>query len=228
MDFLSIDNVLFTIGGQNVSLLELFSTVSGLVCVFFASRGKSFNFWIGYFYTALLFLLFMQKHLYSSMLLQPVSLVLTVFGHYRWTHPKQGEETNRQNQLKVTVLKKSRRMFHIALVIAGGAVWGFVLSKLGSIFPDTFHPARLPFLDATITMFILTAQYLSAQKKLECWAAWLTVNVTNLTQYLLVGLIFMPAVCLGYIIFAIMGIKTWTKEYRDTITQQKNIKKCYK
>ncbi|MDR1199868.1 MAG: nicotinamide riboside transporter PnuC [Prevotellaceae bacterium] len=211
MDFFSIKNILFTIGNQQVSVLECFTTVSGLTCVFLASRGKSVNFWVGYFYTILLFFLFMQKHLYSSMLLQPVSLVLTIFGHYRWTHPKYGEE-NKNNELKVTLLTKQRRLFHIGLVIILAAIWGFVLSKLGTIFPDAFPPARLPFLDATITMCILTAQYLSAQKKLECWAAWLTVNVTNLTQYLLVGLIFMPVVCIGYIIFAIIGITTWRKE----------------
>ncbi|MDR1552361.1 MAG: nicotinamide riboside transporter PnuC [Prevotellaceae bacterium] len=214
MDFLSIDNILFAIGGQKVSVLEFFTTISGLTCVFFASRGRSINFWVGYFYTALLFFMFMQKHLYSSMLLQPVSLVFAIFGHYRWTHPKQGEEKNRQNELRVTVLTKNRRMLHIVLVIIFGAVWGFVLSRLGLIFPDTFPPASLPFLDATITMCILTAQYLSAQKKLECWAAWLVVNATNLTQFLLVGLIFMPVVCLGYIVFAIMGIKTWIKEMK--------------
>ena len=215
MDFFSIENILFTIGKQQISWLEIFTTISGLACVFLASRGRSANFFIGYLYTMLLFLLFMQKHLYSSMLLQPVSLVLAIFGHYRWTHPKSNEEKNKQRELRVTMLSKNRRMFHIALVIIGGIAWGFVLSKLGSIFPDTFPPARLPFLDATITMCILTAQYLSAQKKLECWAAWLVVNVTNLTQYLLVGLIFMPIVCVCYIVFAITGIATWMKEMKN-------------
>jgi nicotinamide mononucleotide transporter len=221
MDFLNTDNILFTIGSQQVSWLEFFSTISGLACVFFASRGRSINFWIGYFYTVLLFFLFMQKHLYSSMLLQPISLVITVFGHYRWTHPRQGEKINKQRELKVTVLSKNRRMLHIAMVIIFGAAWGFVLSRLNSIFPDIFSDAaRLPFLDATITMCILTAQYLSAQKKLECWVAWLTVNITNLTQYLLVGLIFMPAVCASYIILAIMGIRMWTKEFNETNTKK--------
>jgi nicotinamide mononucleotide transporter len=64
-------------------------------------------------------------------------------------------------------------------------------------------------------MCILTAQYLSAQKKLECWAAWMVVNVTNLTLYLLSGLVFMPAVCVCYIVFAITGIATWRKEMKN-------------
>ena len=214
IEIFSINNVLFTIGGYNVSLLELLSTISGLTCVFLAARGKSVNYYVGYIYTILLFFLFLQKHLYSSMMLQPVSLVISIFGHYRWTHPKTGEE-NKSHELKVTLLSKNRRFFHIGLVVILAAVWGFVLSKLSSVFPDIFHSARLPFLDAAITMCILTAQYLSAQKKLECWAAWITVNITNLTQYLLVGFIFMPIVCVFYLILAVIGVKTWIKEMNE-------------
>jgi nicotinamide mononucleotide transporter len=214
MEFFSIDNILFTIGRHSVSLLELLSTISGLTCVFLAARGKSINYFVGYLYTVLLFFLFLQKHLYSSMMLQPVSLVISIFGHYRWTHPKTGEE-NKKRELKVTILSKDKRFFHIALVVILAAIWGFALSKLGSIFPDTFHPARLPFLDAAITMCILTAQYLSAQKKLECWIAWMAVNITNLTQYLLVGLIFMPVVCAVYLVLAFVGITTWEKEMKN-------------
>ncbi|MDR1983860.1 MAG: nicotinamide riboside transporter PnuC [Prevotellaceae bacterium] len=212
MEFFSIENILFTIGSSKVSWLEMFSTVSGLTCVFLAARGRSINYYVGYFYTILLFFLFLQKHLYSSMLLQPVSLVISIFGHYRWTHPKIGEK-NKKQELKVTTLTKQKRLFHIGLVLVLAAIWGFALSKLGSIFPNAFPPARLPFLDATITMCILTAQYLSAQKKLECWIAWLTVNITNFTQYLLVGFVFMPIVCAVYLALAVIGIKTWYKEW---------------
>jgi nicotinamide mononucleotide transporter len=218
MDFFSINNILFSIGKHDVSLLEFLTTISGLTCVFLAARGKSINYFVGYFYTILLFFLFLQKHLYSSMMLQPVSLVISVFGHYRWTHPKHGE-TNKKHELKVTMLSKDKRIFHIALVLILAAVWGFILSRLGSILPNTFPPAKLPFLDAAITMCILTAQYLSAQKKLECWAAWITVNLTNLTQYLLVGLIFMPVVCVAYLILAFIGIKIWTKEMEEKMVK---------
>ena len=54
----SIENTLFTIGGQSVSLLETVSVVSGLLCVFLATRAKVANFWVGYIYNILLFMLF--------------------------------------------------------------------------------------------------------------------------------------------------------------------------
>ena len=67
----SIDNIFFTLGGQSVSYLEMCSVVAGLSCVFLATRGKVANFWVGYLYNILLFMMFSQKHLYSVMLLQP-------------------------------------------------------------------------------------------------------------------------------------------------------------
>ena len=83
MDIFSIDYIIFTLGGVGVSLLELVAVIFGLTNVYLAGRGKSVNFWFGYIYAILLFAMFIQKHLYSSMLLQPISLAFTILGHYR-------------------------------------------------------------------------------------------------------------------------------------------------
>ena len=92
MELFSINNILFSIGGQGVSLIELISVVAGLTCVYLATRAKVSNFWVGYAYNILLFILFYQKGLYSSMLVQPVSFAINFYGHYRWTHPRTGEQ----------------------------------------------------------------------------------------------------------------------------------------
>ena len=160
----SLENVIFSIGGQGISLLELLAVIAGLSCVFLATRGKVLNFWMGYLYNILLFFMFLQKHLYSSMLIQPVSFVINFFGHHRWTHPKKGEE-NKKHQLKVTLLSNKERVLYALLIGAFTVVWGFFLSKLNVLWPDLFPMARQPFLDAFVTGAILLAQYLSAQKK---------------------------------------------------------------
>ena len=215
---LGLDYIVFTIAGKSTSVIELLAAVSGLICVFFASRAKILNFWVGYIYTVLLFLMFMDKHLYSSMLLQPVSLILNIFGHYRWTHPKPGEE-NKKKELIITLLSNRKRILHLLMIVMGAVVWGFILTRL----PQTFNPARLPYLDAFITMTILTALYLSAQKKLECWAAWLTVNVSNLILYILAGWVFMPFVAGCYLIFATMGFITWKRKYKEDLDKNNHV-----
>ncbi|MDD2358787.1 MAG: nicotinamide riboside transporter PnuC, partial [Thiovulaceae bacterium] len=80
MDFFSVENVIFQIGGQGVSLLELIAVLTGLGCVYLATQRKVLNFWFGYLYNILLFFLFFQKGLYSSMLLQPVSFAINMYG----------------------------------------------------------------------------------------------------------------------------------------------------
>lgn len=214
MEIFSTDFIIFSIGGQGVSLLESLSVLSGLTCVYLATRAKVANFWMGYIYNILLFMLFYQKGLYSSMLVQPVSFVINFFGHYRWTHPKKGEE-NSKKQLKISLLTNGERTYFVFQILILAAVWGFVLTYLDVIFPSVFGKAQRPFLDAFVTMTILTAQYLSAQKKLECWAAWFTVNVTNVTLYILAGLAFLPMVSAGYLILAFFGFTMWRREWKN-------------
>ncbi len=208
----NIDNIFFTIGGQGISFLEFCSVITGLSCVFLATRGKVANFWIGYLYNILLFMMFMQKGLYSSMLLQPISLVINLFGHYRWTHPKDNEKDNKA-QLKITLLTNRQRLMILCQVIVFALCWGFLLSNLSTCWPNLFPMARQPFLDAFVTIMILLAQLLSAQKKLDCWAIWFIVNITNGVLYIKAGLAFMPIVACGYLILAIFGFRMWREKY---------------
>lgn len=210
-----IDNLLFTLGGQGVSLLELLAVTAGLGCVFLATRGKVLNFWVGYLYNILLFCMFLQKHLYSSMLVQPISFVINFFGHYRWTHPAQNEQDHKQ-QLKITVLTHRQRLAYLAIAALFSLGWGTLLHQLNAWWPDTFPMARTPYLDAFVTAFILLAQYLSAQKKIDCWGAWLVVNVTNITLYLKADLVFMPMVSFGYLILAFFGFNMWRKQLQTS------------
>lgn len=212
IDFFSVKNIVFSVGGQGVSLLEILAVLTGLGCVYLATQRKVLNFWFGYAYNFLLFFLFFQKGLYSSMLLQPVSIAINLYGHYRWTHPKIDEE-NRNKELKISLLKNGSRFLYIGIIISWVFLWGMFLLNIDSIFPDIFKAARQPYLDSFVTGMILIAQYLSAQKKLECWAAWLVVNVTNVILYLLAGLAFMPMVSSAYLILAFFGFAMWKKEW---------------
>ena len=213
IDFFNIDNTFFTIGGQSVSFLETISVTAGLICVFLATRAKVANFWAGYIYNILLFILFYQKGLYSSMLLQPVSFAINFYGHYRWTHPKKGEE-NENRQLRITLLSNIRRIGYVGMVFVFAAIWGLCMKFLPDIAPNIFREPSRPFLDAFVTGAILVAQYLSAQKKLECWAAWFVVNVTNVTLYILAGMVFLPMVSAAYLVLAFFGYSSWYRQWK--------------
>lgn len=206
MDWMNF--TLFSLGGAPVLLIDVITSVLGLSCVFLAGRNSRYNFWVGYLYTAALFVMFWNKNLYASLLLQPVSLIINMIGHYRWTHPKENETSSRDSKsLKVSKLTFIQRVFAVVAVFVIAGVWGWLLDEL---FPADPHP----YLDSCVTVLILVAQFLSAQKKWDCWIAWLLVNITQIALHISVGHIFMPIVCGLYLINGVWSLATWTKLYK--------------
>ena len=188
--------------------MDIVAAVLGLACVVLAGRNSKYNFWVGYLYTAALFLLFWNKNLYASLLLQPVSLAINVLGHYRWTHPKPEEQSSEDGKkLKVSQLSPAAAVICVAATSLVAGLWGWTLDKL---FPADPHP----YLDCFVTALILLAQLLSSLKKWECWIVWLAVNVTQIILHISVGNIFMPIVCGLYLINGIWSLLTWIKLYK--------------
>ncbi|MBE6245093.1 MAG: nicotinamide mononucleotide transporter [Bacteroidales bacterium] len=214
VNWFSIDNVLFEFLGQRISSLEVTSTVCGLLCVLLAVKGKVANFWVGYIYNIVLFLMFYQKRAYSSMMLQPVSLAINFFGHYRWTHPHD-DEKDEKSRLKVTTFNFGQRSVVTAIILIFTFVWGYILSRVDVWIPSLFPaPAKMPYFDAFILGTVLMAQLLSAQKKLDCWVCWLVANSLNIILCYRLGLSLMTLVYALYFLLAIGGFLTWLKMYR--------------
>ena len=188
--------------------LDLLASFLGITCVVLAGRNSKYNFWVGYLYTTALFFLFWEKNLVASLMLQPVSLGINIMGHYRWTHPHEDEKSSQDGSaLKVTMLSWPERALCVLAVFVIAFAWGWLLNRL---FPADPHP----YLDSCVTVLILMAQFLSAQKKWDCWVAWLIVNVTQMALHLSVGNVFMPIVCGLYLINGIISLHNWGKLYK--------------
>ncbi len=212
-----LNYTLFEINGDTpVLLIDLVTSVFGLACVVLAGRNSKYNFWIGYVYTTLLFFMFWNKNLYSSLLLQPISLGINILGHYRWTHPKKDEESSQDHKaLKVTMLTWPQRIAAAASVFVLAWFWGWLVSLLGTRFFIGVFPADpIPYLDACVTVLILVAQFLSALKKWDCWIAWLLVNCTQMWLHISVGHVFMPIVSGLYLLNGIVSLYNWSRLYK--------------
>lgn len=212
-----LNYTLFEINGDTpVLLIDLVTSVFGLACVVLAGRNSKYNFWIGYVYTTLLFFMFWNKNLYSSLLLQPISLGINILGHYRWTHPKKDEESSQDHKaLKVTMLTWPQRIAAAASVFVLAWFWGWLVSLLGTRFFIGVFPADpIPYLDACVTVLILVAQFFSALKKWDCWIAWLLVNCTQMWLHISVGHVFMPIVSGLYLLNGIVSLYNWSRLYK--------------
>jgi len=193
----------------NPMVIDVVTSALGLVCVFLAGRNSRYNFWVGYLYTAALFVMFFTKNLYANLLLQPISLSINILGHWRWTHPKEGEKSSSDpGSLRVTRLSNNERGLCVVSVLLVAGAWGWLLDTL---FPADPHP----YLDSCVTVLILLAQLLSAMKKWDCWIAWIIVNIAQIALHVSVGNIFMPIVCSLYLINGIWSLHTWQKLYRN-------------
>ena len=202
------DTVIFELAGRPVLLIDLVSSVLGLICVFLAGRNSKYNFWVGYLYTVALFFLFWSRNLYANLLLQPISLTINIIGHYRWTHPRPGEHSSQDhNSLKVSMLSWTERLLALVGVLLVAGLWGWTLDKL---FPADPHP----YLDSCVTVLILLAQLLSAIKKWDCWMVWLLVNITQIILHLSVGNVLMSIVSGLYLINGLWSLYTWMKLYQ--------------
>ncbi len=189
-------------------VIDIVTSALGLTCVFLAGRNSKYNFWVGYLYTAALFVMFLTKNLYANLLLQPISLSINIMGHYRWTHPKENERSSEDaGALKVSMLSWTERGFALAVTALVALCWGWILDRM---FPSDPHP----YLDCVVTALILLAQLLSAMKKWDCWIVWMLVNITQIFLHLSVGNIFMPIVCGLYLINGIWSLFTWRKLYK--------------
>ena len=188
--------------------VEIISAVLGLSCVFLAGRNSKYNFYVGYVYNIFLFVLFLHQHLYSAMILQPISLLINAYGHYRWTHPRDDERSAADsNRLKVGNIPPKHVVLYVLAVLGSAALWAFVLKY---VFDDPANPC----LDSLMLMLTLCAQYLSARKYWECWIVWLLVNAGNATLYILSGLYIMPVVSALYIANGIWSLVSWRKMYK--------------
>ena len=189
--------------------VEIISAALGLSCVFLAGRNSKYNFYVGYVYNAFLFVLFLHQHLYSAMILQPISLAINAYGHWRWTHPKEDERSAADSgRLKVGNIPPRHVALYVAAVLGAAVAWAFVLKF---VFDDPTNP----YLDSLMLMLTLCAQYLSARKYWECWIVWLLVNVGNATLYILSGLYIMPVVSALYIANGVWSLVSWRKMYKN-------------
>ena len=189
--------------------VEIVSAVLGLSCVFLAGRNSKYNFYVGYVYNVFLFVLFLHQHLYSAMILQPISLMINAYGHWRWTHPKEEERSAADSgRLKVGNIPPKHVALYVLAVLGAAVAWAFVLKY-------AFDDPTEPYLDSLMLMLTLCAQYLSARKYWECWIVWLLVNIGNATLYILSGLYIMPVVSALYIANGVWSLVSWRKMYKN-------------
>ena len=185
------------------SPLEGLAAAFGVVSVFLSTRQSIWSWPTAIVNVAIYTVVFYQGRLYGQMGLQPIYLVLSVYGWYQWLHG--GAQ---RTELRVT--RASPRLL-AALGLLNLAAW----MALAAILRRT--DAALPWLDALLTTTSLVAQWMMTRKILENWILWIAVDVVYVPTFISQGLYATTMLYAAFLVLALMGVVEWRRSITATV-----------
>jgi len=180
-----------------MSGLELFAAALGVIAVWLTVRQNPWCWPIGLVMVSLYSWVFFEVKLYSDMLLQVIYAALQLYGWWQWTRAGTERQGRQVSQLKGPA---------IASGLAIGALGSLLLGAAMAHWTD----AAQPWLDAALTGFSLVAQVWMAQKRVQCWPLWITLDVIFVGLFIYKGMYLTAGL---YGLFTVIAVEGW-REWR--------------
>lgn len=179
-----------------MSLFEIFANLSNLVSVFLANRNSVHTWWIGIAGGILYGLMFFEVRLYADVILQVFFLITNIYGWWAWLHGGDQRE-----ELPITRVSPSHVIAFAFAAVTLTAGHGVLLHKLTD--------ASFPYIDSTILVLSITAQFLLMRRKLESWVFWIIVDIIAVPLYAVKGLYLTAAIYFLFLINAVWALRHW-------------------
>jgi nicotinamide mononucleotide transporter len=219
MNFFSIKCIFFEAWGYQVSYLEFFGTVSGIIAVWISALANIWSWPIGIINVVLSFFLFYQVQLYPDMFLQVFFFVTNVVGWWRWAHPKPFEE-DRKHELKVSFMSRAQLIVLLVTGTGGTLLLGAFASRLHEMLPTIFvQPSASPYLDSFITVMSVVTTFYLIEKKIESWIIWIVVDLLATYLYFTRKIPFYGVQYFVLTLLAAFALWNWVREYRSYKTE---------
>lgn len=213
-EFLSIDNIAFTVIGYPMSYVEFIGTTLYLWSVWLISRRNILTWPVGIASVLLYMALFYQIRLYSDTIEQIYYLVASVYGWWIW---KKSPKDNGQIT-DVNFSNTKNIMLWIIMTAIITLITGFMMSRIHVLLPAFFPDvASFPYLDALTTIMSFSAMWLMARKKTESWIYWIIVDVIGIWLYYVKDVKFLSLLYIILLIMAFNGFRLWNKTERIKI-----------
>ena len=180
-----------------MTALELIAVAFSIACVVFAARRHIGTWPAGIVAVIAYFVVFVDTKLYADAVLQLVFLAQGIYGWLRWTRGGGASESDGP----VDVLRMSERVRLAVLIPLAALLIGIVLSR--------YTDASRPYVDATVSVLSLAANWLLARRMLENWVLWLTADVIYIWLFLSKGLVASAALYTLFLALAIAGWRAW-------------------
>lgn len=216
INFLSVENIAFTVIGYPMSYIEFLGTTLYLWSVWLIAKRNILTWPVGIISVLLYMALFYQIRLYSDTLEQVYYLCASMYGWWIWK--KTVSDNGQVEDVVYSDLKKVVSWIFITLVVSIG--FGFFMSRIHILFTELFpEPASFPYLDAFTTAMSFSAMWLMAQKKTESWIYWIVVDVIGIWLYFVKDVKFISLLYVILLVMAINGLRMWHKMVRSSTIQ---------
>lgn len=185
-----------------MSQIEIWATITGLLCVYLTAKEKMSSYLFGYINAALFTIMFWEAKLYADATLQVMFILLMTYGVYMWM-------TGKKNRLGVRETRNITRK-----EIGYGIAWFGFISFLWATGLHLFTDASIPWVDAPLAMASIVAQYFLDRKVLQNWFIWIAVDIVSIPMYAYKGLYLVSLTYAVFLALAVKGYYDWRKEAR--------------
>ena len=181
--------------------LEGTAVAFGLVSVFLSTRENIWSWPTAIINVGLYTVLFYREKLYADMGLQVFYLLLSFYGWYEWLY-------GGENRSELKVSRITPRLAAMLTIIGafGSLVLGYILRRNTD--------AALPYLDSTLSVFSLIAQWMMTRKILENWALWILLDLIYVWMFVFLKHLNFTAFQYGvFLVLAVMGYRDWKRSF---------------
>lgn len=181
--------------------VEWTAVVFGIVSVYLSVREKVWSWPTAIVNVSLYVYIFFHAKLYADMGLQVFYILISFYGWWNWLY-------GGENRTELHVTRLPRRMAVILPIV--GIVAAAALGTLLHRNTD----ADLPYVDSTLTVASLIAQYLMTRKVLENWAIWVVADVAYVAMYINKELYPTAFLYSVFLVLAAMGWVQWKRSWQ--------------
>lgn len=185
--------------------LEIYSWMSGALCVWLITRENIWNWPIGMINNLVLGFVFYTSKLYGQFILQLIFFLVSIYGWWYWSQVL-------SDRPKTPISRLSSSQWIAGIVIVGFAWWAISTGL------RDWTDGRVPLLDGLILILGLVAQILMARKKLENWWIWILFNILSAVSSVVRDLYITATLYMIFLGLCWPGLRLWTKSYREGAT----------
>jgi nicotinamide mononucleotide transporter len=218
MNVLDVHNAFFIFLGYPMSYIEFTATLLIVIYVLLITKKIVWAWPLGIITFTLFAILFYQVRLYSDFFEQFYYIGNCFYGWWLWLAARKKAQAGKK-ELEVSYAAGKTRFIAGLIIVAGGTLLGFIMSRIHIYLPTLFpQPAVYPYIDATATIMGFVAAAFMAHRKIEAWLLWICVDLICIGLYYARSVKFVAVLYIFFLALALNGLITWSRELRRKIS----------